>query len=163
MSVLDAETRQNQAKLIALLSSGMSRRAACKALGIGYTTATRWNDEPGFSAALAAETERRQRVIEESLRAAADEQIKSDAEILASELRRYHRAIVNSQAARLEVGQEMVAKGYRRLQDLPDESLSAADAVRLLTAGDTLIESALNSWGQALAVDELAKKFGSHQ
>lgn len=162
MSVLEVETRQNQAKLIALLSSGMSRRAACKALGIGYTTASNWANEPEFSAALAAEVERRQKLIEATLRAAADEQIRSDAELLADELRRYHRAIVDSQAQRLEVGQEMVAKGYRRLQDLPDESLSAADAVRLLTAGDTLIESALNSWGQALAVDELAKKFGSH-
>lgn len=163
MSVLEVETRQNQAKLIALLSAGMSRRAACKTLGIGYTTASNWANEPEFSAALAAEIERRQKLIEETLRAAADEQIKSDAEVLADELRRYHRAIVDSQAARLEVGQEMIKKGFRRLQDLPDESLSAADAVRLLTAGDTLIESALNSWGQALAVDELAKKFGSHQ
>lgn len=161
--VSEIEVRQQQAQLIALLSTGMNRKAAAKAIGVAYSTASKWHSEESFSAALAAEVERRQKLIEETLRAAADEQIKTDAEILASELRRYHRAIVNSQAARLEVGQEMVAKGYRRLQDLPDESLSAADAVRLLTAGDTLIESALNSWGQALAVDELAKKFGSHQ
>jgi len=49
MSVLEVETRQNQAKLIALLSAGMSRRAACKTLGIGYTTASNWANEPEFS------------------------------------------------------------------------------------------------------------------
>jgi transposase len=163
MSVLEFETRQNQAKLIALLSSGMSRRAACKALGIGYTTASNWANEPEFSAALAAECERRQKLIEEILRAAADEQIKSDAELLADELRRYHRVIVESQATRFSIGVELVKKGYRRLMDLPDESLSAADAARLITSGDALVEHALTAWGEALAVDELAKKLGSYQ
>lgn len=159
----EIQTRESQAKLIALLSQGMSRRAACKALGIGYSTAAAWATDDDFSAALATEVERRQKLIEQTLRDAADHQIKSDAEILADELRQYHRAILSSQTARLEVGQEMIAKGFRRLQDLPDESLSASDAVRLLTAGDALIESALSSWGQALAVDELAKKLGSYQ
>ena len=161
--VSEIEIRQQQAQLIALLSAGMTRKSAAKALGISYSTASKWQGEAEFSAALSAEVNRRQELIEATLRAAADEQIKSDAEILTDELKRYHAAIVESQAKRIEAGQEMVAKGFRRLLDLPDESLSASDAVRLLTAGDTLIESGLTAWGSALAIDELQKKLGSYQ
>jgi hypothetical protein len=157
------QTQQNQARLIALLSQGMSRRAAAKAIGVAYSTACEWAKDDDFSSALATEVERRQKLIERTLRDAADHQIKSDAEVLADELRRYHRVIVESQAKRITIGSELIEKGYRRLLDLPDESLSASDAVRLLTAGDTLIESGLTAWGQALCIDELSKKLGSYQ
>ena len=162
-SLTEIETRQQQARLIALLSQGMTRRAACKALDIGYSTATLWHKDENFSAALAREVERRQSLIEQTLRDAADELIKSDAEILGDELRRYHAVIVDSQATRLSIAKEMITKGYRRILDLPDESLSASDAIRLLTAGDALAESAISAWGQALAVDELQKKLGGYQ
>lgn len=157
------QTQQNQARLIALLSQGMSRRAAAKAIGVAYSTACEWAKDDDFSAALATEVERRQKLIEQTLRDAADHQIKSDAEVLADELRQYHRVIVDSQATRLSIATELVTKGYRRILDLPDESLSASDAIRLLTAGDALAESAISAWGQALCIDELQKRLGGYQ
>lgn len=160
MSVLEIETRQNQAKLIALLSAGMSRRAACKALGIGYTTASNWANEPDFSAALAAEIERRQKLIEDSLRAAADAQIKSEAEELAEELAKYKKAVVGCQIQRLNLGRDLAAKATRRLADLPDESLSASDSIRLLQAADAFLDRGLTLWGEALAIDEILKRLG---
>lgn len=156
----EIQTRESQARLIALLSQGMSRRAACKALDIGYSTASLWATEENFSAALAAEVQRRQRLIEETLRAAADQQVQSEVAELAAELAAYKKAVIQVQILRLNTGRELSHKGLRRLKDLPDESLSASDATRLLQAADALIERGLTNWGESLAIDELLKQFG---
>jgi hypothetical protein len=145
--------------MIALLSSGMSRKAACKAVGVGYTTATKWAEDPSFAAALAAEIERREQRIIEALREAADEQIQAEVSELASELAAYKKAVVSCQVHRLNLGRDLSNKALRRLRDLPDESLSASDSIRLLTASDGFLGRGLELWGHALAVDDLMKHF----
>lgn len=158
--ISEIETRQQQAQVIALLSAGMSRRKACQAVGIGYSTLAAWQTEADFSAALATEVERRQKLIEDTLRAAADEQIKSDAQRLSDDLESYKKAIVDTQLKRIDLGRELAAKAARRLAELPDESLSASDSIRLLQAADAFLERGLTLWGEALAIDGILKKLG---
>ena len=156
----EIQTRESQAKLIALLSQGMSRRAACKALDIGYSTASLWATDENFSAALATEVARRQELIERTLRDAADQQILDDVADLTAELAKYKAAVVQVQIHRLNMGRELSSKAFRRLKDLPDESLSASDSVRLLQAADAFLDRGIDLWGEALAVGELLKQFG---
>jgi len=159
--ITEGKKRQLQAQLIALLSAGVPRKTAAKSVGVAYSTANRWqSDDPQFVAALNAEIDRRQRVIEDSLRAATDRQIEAEANELAEELGKYRKALINVQLQRLNLGKRLGDKASRRLSDLPDEALSPSDAVRLLAQADALIEKGLQAWSDALAVGELLEHFG---
>ena len=57
----------------------------------------------------------------------------------------------------------MMEKAIRRLQDLPEEALSASDATRMIEAGDRLLEKGLDNWGNAIAVDEMLQRLSNGQ
>lgn len=146
---------------INLLASGMSRGDVAKSIGKSYKTVQRWEADQDFAAALATEIERRRQRTEEKLQAVADEQIDQDVASLRDDLAAYHKALVNVQKQRLMRGREMMDKAMRRLKDLPDEALSATEAVRIYQAGDLSIEKGLSNWGEALAVDDVLSRMSS--
>jgi transposase len=152
-----------QSRAIALLADGVSKKDVAMSIGCSNKTISRWCQNEDFAAALNAEIERRRQRTEAKLQEAADEQIDKDVANLKEELAAYHQALVNVQKQRLVRGREMMEKAMRRLKDLPEEALTAADAVRLFQAGDTAIEKGLNNWGEALAVDDLMKQIGHGQ
>jgi hypothetical protein len=140
------------------MADGMSQVEASKAIGCNRITVHRWCQKEDFAAALDAEIERRRNRVATKLQEAANEQIDKDVADLKTELANYHQAIVNVQKQRLIRGREMMEKAMRRLKDLPEEALSAADAVRLYQAGDNAIEKGLGNWGEALAIEDLMRR-----
>jgi len=150
-----------QSRAIALLADGVSKNDVAVSIGCSRKTITRWSKDEGFAAALAAEVERRRQRTEAKLQEAADRQIDEDVASLRDELAEYHKALVNVQKQRLTRGRMMMEKALRRLQDLPDEALTAADAVRMAQAADSFLEKGLGNWGEAIAVDDLMTRLNN--
>ena len=84
-----------QLKAIALMADGLSQNEAAKRLGCNRVTINRWAQKENFSAALAAEIERRRSRTEAKLQEAADQQIDEDVAAIKNELAEYHQALVN--------------------------------------------------------------------
>jgi transposase len=147
-----------QSRAIALLADGVSKKDVAMSIGCSNKTISRWCQNEDFAAALNAEIERRRQRTEAKLQEVADEQIDRDVDSLKEELAAYHQAMVNVQKQRLVRGREMMEKAMRRLRDLPDEALTAADAVRLAQAGDSLLEKGMGNWGEALAIDDILQR-----
>ena len=150
-----------QLRAVALMAEGLSQNEAAKRLGCNRVTINRWAQKPDFAAALAAEIERRRLRTEQQLQEAADRQIDENVASIRDELAEYHKAVVNVQKQRLTRGRLMMEKAIRRLQDLPDEALTAADAVRMAQAADSFLEKGLGNWGEALAIDDLMSRLGN--
>jgi transposase len=147
-----------QTRAIALLADGMSKQDVAKSIGCSSKTIQRWTKDTSFSTALQDEIRRRRLRTESKLQEVADEQIDKDIASLKEELAAYHQAIIKVQKQRLVRGREMMEKAIRRLKDLPEEALSASDAVRMYQAGDNAIEKGLGNWGEALAIEDLMRR-----
>jgi predicted transcriptional regulator len=151
----------SQLKAIALMAEGMSQNEAAKSLGCNRVTVNRWAQRQGFAAALAAEIERRRQRTEAKLQEAANEQIDQDVASLRQEMAEFHKAIVNVQKQRLSRGKVIMDKAFARLQDLPAEAIGVKDIAPLIMAADRLFEKGLETWGDALAVDDILNRMGS--
>lgn len=150
----------SQLRAIALMADGMSQNEAAKALGCNRVTINRWAQKENFSAALAAEIERRRQRTEAKLQEAADQQIDADVASLREEMAEFHKALVNVQKQRINRGRAIMDKAFARLQDLPAEAIGIKDIAPLIMAADRLFEKGLENWGDAIAVDEVLDRMG---
>lgn len=150
----------SQLRAIALMADGMSQNEAAKALGCNRVTINRWAQKENFSAALAAEIERRRQRTEAKLQEAADQQIDADVASLREEMAEFHKALVNVQKQRINRGRVIMDKAFARLQDLPAEAIGIKDIAPLIMAADRLFEKGLENWGDAIAVDEVLDRMG---
>lgn len=143
-----------------LLASGMSRGDVAKSIGKSYKTVQRWEGDQDFAAALSAEIERRRHRTEAKLQEAADQQIDADVASLREEMAEFHKALVNVQKQRINRGRTIMDKAFNRLQDLPAEAIGVKDIAPLIMAADRLFEKGLETWGDAIAVDEVLDRMG---
>lgn len=150
-----------QLKAIALLADGMSQNAAAKSMGCNRATINRWAQKEDFATVLAAEIERRRQRTEAKLQEAANEQIDEDVASLRAEMAEFHKAIVNVQKQRLNRGRIIMDKAFARLQDLPAEAIGVKDIAPLIMAADRLFEKGLETWGDALAVDDMLSRMSN--
>lgn len=150
-----------QTKAIGLLADGMPKAATGRNIGVDRTTLHRWCKDEDFAAALAAEIERRRQRTEAKLQEAADQQIDEDVASLRAEMAEFHKAIVNVQKQRLARGKVIMDKAFARLQDLPSEAIGVKDIAPLIMAADRLFEKGLETWGDALAVDDIMQRLGN--
>ena len=152
---------KKQLKAIALIADGMSHNAAAKLLGCNRVTIGRWAKQEPFASELEAEKQRRREREKQHWQQAANEQIDSSIDAFQAELADYHEATINAQKQRLAKARMLIDKGARRLADLPDEALSAADAIRLLDCADRMIERGLTDWGNAIAIEDVLKRLSA--
>lgn len=153
-----------QMQAIALLADGVSQVDTAKAVGCNRVTVNRWAQKnPTFAAELAAEVERRKQRLETGLKDAADTKIDKQIAEVRSELAEFHQALINVQKARLQRGKVLMDKVYRRLLDLPEEAISVKDIAPLMTIADRLFEKGLETWGDAIALDDIMMRMGSDE
>lgn len=151
---------KDQRKAIGLIADGMTHTAAARSIGCSTATIGRWVKKDDFAKELTLERQRREEKRSRQFEQAANEQIANASDELRAELAEYHKATINVQKQRLVRARMLMEKAIRRLQDLPDEALSAADAIRMLDSGDRLFEKGLGNWADAIALEDVMNRLG---
>ena len=151
---------KDQRKAIGLIADGMSNTATARSIGCSIATIGRWAKKENFAKELELEKQRREEKRKRQFEQVASEQIASASDELRDELAEYHKATINVQKQRLVRARMLMEKAIRRLQDLPDEALSAADAIRMLDSGDRLFEKGLGNWADAIALEDVMSRLG---
>ena len=148
---------KEQAKAIAFLADGMSKKSVAMSIGKTEKTISRWCQSEPFASELQAELDRRREKTQEKFRQVADEQIESAAESFKAEMEKFHKAVVDVQMQRLSMGRDLIDKAYGLLT-AADAKLSPSDAIKILDSADRMFDKGLTDWGNAIAIEDVLKR-----
>lgn len=143
------ELSKRQRDAADLLARGENKTETGKKVGVSRLTIKKWTEMPKFQ-------EYFNNVIAEieavRSRAATVAIVKEEFDRRAS-LEEWRIARIEANKRKLLRGNQIIDKITERLNDLPGEAFGVNVLAPLLKAGDEMVETALNGWGEAIDVE----------
>jgi hypothetical protein len=150
---------ESQLKAAGLLSTGLSIPDTAQAIGVHRRTINRWLEFEVFK----AEVDRLKQQSLDAHRQKVDEVKLQEIGSFYDELKKYREQRMELYRAKLQLGNEILAKTHSRLSDLPEESIVPNCIPQMIKAADDLTENALRGIAELIGLNAVMERLNNEE